>query len=610
MNGKLYVGGGASVSQIPVPVRSHGAASAAQLPSYSRVSPSPPADPRPPMQTLPPYPSSAPTQNLPPYSSPAPPRFSPQAFQQNPMHGYAQQPKSASFSSDPSLQSSSSPRRLYHRKCFWLILVVLLVAAAAVTTILLVSSNKGKKSSATPAPMSAQNYTLALQQGLLFFDAQKSGPLPRPNKRVAWRGPSGLTDGKEAGVDLVGGYYDSGDNVKFGFPMAFTVTMLSWSVLQYRDKMEGAGELAHAMDAIKWGTDYFLKAHPSPNVLYIQVGNAKADHNCWERPEVMTTSRQVTQVNVTHPGADVAAETAAALAAASLVFNASNAAYAKLLLSHSVELFQFAQAYPGLYSQSVPEVRGFYNSSDSRDELLWAATWLAKASGDATYASFVTSDTWIGLPNPTKFGWNDKTAGALVLAGDLAAASSDAVGADAGVLAQYRNSAEKYLCLFVEGGSRTPGGLLWLAAWSPIQYAVSIAFLVYAASLEARDAKMKCGSSEHSPADLNNFAQQQADYILGDNPRKMSYMVGYSSAYPTHVHHRGASTPASGTKYNCVTGWQWLNAAGPNPNRLTGALVGGPSDKDVFTDARDNFQQNEVSTYLNAPWIGLVASLI
>ncbi|KAL4564621.1 hypothetical protein LXL04_028687 [Taraxacum kok-saghyz] len=28
-------------------------------------------------------------------------------------------------------------------------------------------------------------------------------------------------------VDLVGGYYDAGDNVKFGFPMAFTTTMLS-----------------------------------------------------------------------------------------------------------------------------------------------------------------------------------------------------------------------------------------------------------------------------------------------------------------------------------------------------------------------------------------------
>ena len=72
-------------------------------------------------------------------------------------------------------------------------------------------------------------------------------------------------------VDLVGGYYDAGDNVKFGLPMAFTVTMLSWSIIEYGKQMAQSGELGHAMDAVKWGTDYFIKAHPEPNVLYGEV---------------------------------------------------------------------------------------------------------------------------------------------------------------------------------------------------------------------------------------------------------------------------------------------------------------------------------------------------
>jgi len=29
---------------------------------------------------------------------------------------------------------------------------------------------------------------------------------------------------------LLGGYYDAGDNVKYGLPMAFTVTTLAWGV--------------------------------------------------------------------------------------------------------------------------------------------------------------------------------------------------------------------------------------------------------------------------------------------------------------------------------------------------------------------------------------------
>ena len=27
---------------------------------------------------------------------------------------------------------------------------------------------------------------------------------------------------------FLGGYYDAGDNIKFGFPLAFSLTMLSW----------------------------------------------------------------------------------------------------------------------------------------------------------------------------------------------------------------------------------------------------------------------------------------------------------------------------------------------------------------------------------------------
>lgn len=110
------------------------------------------------------------------------------------------------------------------------------------------------------------DYAEALSKSILFFEAQRSGYLPG-NQRVNWRGNSGLLDGKANGVDLVGGYYDAGDNVKFGLPMAFTVTMMSWSIMEYGNQMGASGELSHAMEAVKWGTDYLIKAHPEPHVL-------------------------------------------------------------------------------------------------------------------------------------------------------------------------------------------------------------------------------------------------------------------------------------------------------------------------------------------------------
>lgn len=91
------------------------------------------------------------------------------------------------------------------------------------------------------------------------------------NNRIAWRGDSGLKDGSEADLDLSKGMYDAGDHMKFGFPMAFTATMLSWAILEYGEQMNAVKQLEHARDSLRWITDFLINAHPSPNVLYIQV---------------------------------------------------------------------------------------------------------------------------------------------------------------------------------------------------------------------------------------------------------------------------------------------------------------------------------------------------
>lgn len=80
-----------------------------------------------------------------------------------------------------------------------------------------------------------------------------------------------MKDGSEANLDLSKGMYDAGDHMKFGFPMAFTATVLSWSILEYGDQMDAVGQLDSAKDSLKWITDYLINAHPSENVLYIQV---------------------------------------------------------------------------------------------------------------------------------------------------------------------------------------------------------------------------------------------------------------------------------------------------------------------------------------------------
>lgn len=71
----------------------------------------------------------------------------------------------------------------------------------------------------------------------------------------------------------MGGYYDAGDHVKFGLPMAYSVTMLAWGAIEFSKEITDLNQMGHTLWAIKWGTDYFIKAHTQPNVLWGQVSN-------------------------------------------------------------------------------------------------------------------------------------------------------------------------------------------------------------------------------------------------------------------------------------------------------------------------------------------------
>ncbi|KAI6687553.1 hypothetical protein NL676_024381 [Syzygium grande] len=454
------------------------------------------------------------------------------------------------------------------------------------------------------------DYGEALAKSLLYFESQRSGRLPH-NQRVAWRGHSGLTDGLEQGVDLVGGYYDAGDNVKFGLPMAFTITMLSWGVIEYGEQIAGAGELAHALEAIKWGTDYFIKAHTHPNVLWAQVGDGDTDHYCWQRPEDMTTSRQ-------------AHKTAAAMAAASIVFRETNPHYSRLLLHHAKQLFEFGDKRRGKYDASVAAAKGYYPSvSGYNDELLWAALWLYKATDSADYLAYAL-DNAASLGGITwaiaEFSWDVKFAGVQTLASMLLMDDGAKHEPHRQILEQYRAKAEHYLCACLNKNNatnvrRTPGGLLFVRKWNNMQYVASAAFLlsVYSDHLRAVDQTLGCDGERVDPQELLRLAKSQVDYILGDNPRGTSYLVGYGDNYPLRVHHRGASIESYRRNkgfIGCTQGYDsWFGRRGPNPNVVVGALVGGPDNMDRFRDERKNFMQTEACTYNTATLVGALARL-
>ncbi|KAI7994849.1 Endoglucanase 8 [Camellia lanceoleosa] len=228
-------------------------------------------------------------------------------------------------------------------------------------------------------------------------------------------------------------------------------------------------------------------------------------------------------------------------------------------------VFEFADKYRGAYSTSLRSaVCPFYcDVSGYQDELLWGAAWLHKASRWREYREYIVKNEVILRAGDTinEFGWDNKHAGINVLVS---------------------------------------------------KHVTSLSFLLLAYSnyLSHSNHVVPCGGRSASPALLKQLAKRQVDYILGDNPMRMSYMVGYGERYPERIHHRGSSLPsvqAHPTHIGCKEGSLYYLSPNPNPNVLVGAVVVGPNGSDSFPDSRPFFQESEPTTYINAPLVGLLA---
>ncbi|MDO6804928.1 glycoside hydrolase family 9 protein, partial [Wenyingzhuangia sp. 1_MG-2023] len=106
------------------------------------------------------------------------------------------------------------------------------------TLLSLAIASLGTHAYATP------NYGEALQKSIYFYEAQQAGELPAWN-RVEWRGDSTPNDGADNSVNLTGGWFDAGDHVKFGLPMAASATMLAWGVIENPSAYTQSGQMVH-----------------------------------------------------------------------------------------------------------------------------------------------------------------------------------------------------------------------------------------------------------------------------------------------------------------------------------------------------------------------------
>jgi hypothetical protein len=444
------------------------------------------------------------------------------------------------------------------------------------------------------------NYGDALAKSLLFYQLQESGKLSEETlSRTNWRADSGLNDGADNGLDLTGGWYDAGDNVKFNLPMSYSSMVLGWSYLNNPEAYSQSGQAKWMLHDIKWANDYFVKCNPDSSTYYYQVGDGGKDHGFWGAPELveLNMDRPSFKVDDTSAGGGscVTGEAAASLAVASLVFKDSDPSLSASYLAHAKTLYGMAERAKS--DSGYKAANGFYTSySGFYDELSLAGCWLYKATGDESYLEKAEQySAYFGkefqggdeVAFSWTMSWDDTRLGACLLLAEL-------TGKD-----EYYDVIENSIDCWngkKEGSNSitiTPGGLSCLSEWGSVRYACNQAFIdtIYV-GLDKADAT--------HIADANAYIERTTNYTLGSSGQ--NFMVGYNENSPKNPHHRAA--------HGCWS--NNLNAAPENSRHtLVGAIVGGPGapSDSSYKDVRSDYQANEVACDYNAGFTGACAYL-
>jgi len=423
-------------------------------------------------------------------------------------------------------------------------------------------------------PKNVLNYKTALKDSILFYDANKCGSEVDKNNVFDWRGPCHLDDGKSVGLDLTGGFHDAGDHVKYGITQGYSASVLGWSLYEFKDNFNRQDK-TKLLSTLKYFTDYFLKCHPTEDVFYYDVGSGDVDHQYWGAPETQQGERPVLIADSTHPASDVCGMTSAALSQMYLNYKNIDRKYANKCLVAAKEIYEIGRNNPG-----NREMNSYYPSFSYEDDLAWAAVWLYKAEKDKKYLGDVKSYIfdYEGTPKESFFNnkwtmcWSNMDIAVMTM---MAQISKDKM---------YKDAVEYNLKYWKEEVPTTEGGLKFLNQWGPLKYSASEAFIALVYYKTDRDRTDKA------------FAKSQIDYILGQNPSGMSYVVGFGDKYPVQPHHRAAS----GTTEPLNQEAKYL---------LTGALVGGPDQNDNFDDSTNNYIATDVTIDSNAALVGAIAGI-
>jgi len=473
------------------------------------------------------------------------------------------------------------------------------------------------------------DYQKALWMTTRFYGGQRQGAGPN------WllmdhKYPKSYMKDSADGRDLTGGWHDCGDFPLFGQTFFYSAYML---LLAYDAFPKGFPDQYHGFDysdyaaakdftykssvpdgvpdvlqEVKYATDWIIKATPNAQTFYFQKGTGGSnggtpskpygEHKYWvtsgyysQRYKAIDggesdSGRPIFKLGKSggRPGEVVVNDgsmpsfAAAALAVMSRVYRKYDPTYADTCMAHARLAYTLAKSQTGTGGTGLT---GYYGANTKMDDdIVTASVEMYRATGDATFKDYAIQKGGFKPNTGYTLCYNDNDDLALYALGKNLGQADKLTSLKTNFADRYKSKGTG------ESGLSTLGD-----KWGFLRYPANQAFVC---ALYADTAK----STEYDA-----FIYNQVDYIMGANPPKQAFIVGFCSGCA-----RTADFPHHRNVYlNDMNNTDAITSI-PDRNKEFGYMLGFTNKiADSLNQYVTNYQQTEGGIDYNAGLVGALA---
>jgi len=391
------------------------------------------------------------------------------------------------------------------------------------------------------------------------------------------------------------GWYDAGDYNKYIVNSGITTYTLLAAFEKFPDYFktqnlnipESGNSVPDLLNEALWNLDWML-AMQDPNDGGVYHKLTSKGFSGFVMPDQDTSERFVVQKTTA-----ATLDFAAVMAAASRIYSAyetQNPGLSAKMLTAAKNAYAWAKANPAVYYSQPDDIQtGAYGDNNVSDEFAWAAAELYISTQDDTYYTALNPATLdANVP-----GWGSVQSLAWIsLAHNLnnltATADKILIKTKIDTLAKSLVGKKDTSAFSV---SLEKGDFFWGSNSGAMNQAVML--------LEAYQL-------DKTQSQYLNAAQSLFDYVLGRNPTEYSFVTGFGSQSPLHIHHRPSSADGIDAP---IPGFLAGGATLDGTYDCGAALYPSPLIAKSYYDNECSYSTNEIAINWNAPLVYVSAGL-